>query len=46
MGTMDIYRNCVQPLVAFLSIWERVRQLQAEDATVRSLVFATNRGGY
>jgi small subunit ribosomal protein S1 len=25
--------------------WERVRQLQAEDATVRSLIFATNRGG-
>ena len=25
--------------------WERVRQLQAEDATVRSDVFATNRGG-
>jgi small subunit ribosomal protein S1 len=25
--------------------WERVRQLQAEDATVRSGVFATNRGG-
>jgi small subunit ribosomal protein S1 len=25
--------------------WERVRQLQTEDATVRSLVFATNRGG-
>jgi small subunit ribosomal protein S1 len=25
--------------------WERVRQLQAEDATVRSQVFATNRGG-
>ena len=25
--------------------WERVRQLQAEDATVRSNVFATNRGG-
>jgi small subunit ribosomal protein S1 len=25
--------------------WERVRQLQKEDATVRSNVFATNRGG-
>jgi small subunit ribosomal protein S1 len=25
--------------------WERVRQLQTEDATVRSGVFATNRGG-
>ena len=25
--------------------WERVRQLQAEDATIRSNVFATNRGG-
>ncbi|MGB7416909.1 MAG: S1 RNA-binding domain-containing protein, partial [Thermosynechococcaceae cyanobacterium] len=25
--------------------WERVRQLQEEDATVRSAVFATNRGG-
>jgi small subunit ribosomal protein S1 len=25
--------------------WERVRQLQQEDATVRSLIFATNRGG-
>ncbi|MFQ3614046.1 MAG: S1 RNA-binding domain-containing protein, partial [Cyanobacteriota bacterium] len=25
--------------------WERVRQLQKEDATVRSAIFATNRGG-
>src|SRR4028118_2378036 len=29
----------------YMRAWERVRQLQAEDATVRSLVFATNRGG-
>jgi small subunit ribosomal protein S1 len=25
--------------------WERVRQLQKEDATVRATIFATNRGG-
>ena len=31
--------------IEYLRAWERVRQLQTEDATVRSLVFATNRGG-
>ena len=31
--------------IEYLRAWERVRQLQAEDATVRSGVFATNRGG-
>ncbi|MEM9542110.1 MAG: 30S ribosomal protein S1 [Cyanobacteria bacterium P01_E01_bin.42] len=31
--------------IEYLRAWERVRQLQAEDATVRSNVFATNRGG-
>lgn len=31
--------------IEYMRAWERVRQLQAEDATVRSLVFATNRGG-
>ncbi|MBD2458404.1 30S ribosomal protein S1 [Nostoc sp. FACHB-87] len=29
----------------YMRAWERVRQLQAEDATVLSVVFATNRGG-
>jgi small subunit ribosomal protein S1 len=29
----------------YMRAWERVRQLQSEDATVRSVVFATNRGG-
>jgi len=31
--------------IEYMRAWERVRQLQAEDATVRSLIFATNRGG-
>ena len=31
--------------IEYMRAWERVRQLQAEDATVRSVVFATNRGG-
>ena len=31
--------------IEYMRAWERVRQLQAEDATVRSSVFATNRGG-
>jgi small subunit ribosomal protein S1 len=31
--------------IEYMRAWERVRQLQAEDATVRSNVFATNRGG-
>jgi small subunit ribosomal protein S1 len=31
--------------IEYMRAWERVRQLQAEDATVRSIVFATNRGG-
>ena len=31
--------------IEYMRAWERVRQLQAEDATVRSQVFATNRGG-
>ena len=31
--------------IEYMRAWERVRQLQNEDATVRSLVFATNRGG-
>ncbi len=31
--------------IEYMRAWERVRQLQAEDATVRSGVFATNRGG-
>jgi small subunit ribosomal protein S1 len=31
--------------IEYMRAWERVRQLQQEDATVRSLVFATNRGG-
>lgn len=31
--------------IEYMRAWERVRQLQAEDATVRSEVFATNRGG-
>jgi small subunit ribosomal protein S1 len=31
--------------IEYMRAWERVRQLQTEDATVRSLVFATNRGG-
>lgn len=31
--------------IEYMRAWERVRQLQSEDATVRSLVFATNRGG-
>ncbi|MEC4803125.1 MAG: 30S ribosomal protein S1 [Jaaginema sp. PMC 1079.18] len=31
--------------IEYLRAWERVRQLQTEDATVRSNVFATNRGG-
>ncbi len=31
--------------IEYMRAWERVRQLQAEDATVRSAVFATNRGG-
>lgn len=31
--------------IEYMRAWERVRQLKAEDATVRSSVFATNRGG-
>jgi small subunit ribosomal protein S1 len=31
--------------IEYMRAWERVRQLQQEDATVRSAVFATNRGG-
>ncbi|WP_084639777.1 30S ribosomal protein S1 [Geitlerinema sp. PCC 9228] len=31
--------------IEYMRAWERVRQLQAEDATVLSNVFATNRGG-
>ncbi|HEY9825930.1 MAG TPA: S1 RNA-binding domain-containing protein, partial [Stenomitos sp.] len=31
--------------IEYMRAWERVRQLQNEDATVRSAVFATNRGG-
>ena len=31
--------------IEYMRAWERVRQLQKEDATVRSSVFATNRGG-
>ncbi|MEO0375546.1 30S ribosomal protein S1 [Acaryochloris thomasi RCC1774] len=31
--------------IEYMRAWERVRQLQEEDATVRSAVFATNRGG-
>lgn len=31
--------------IEYMRAWERVRQIQTEDATVRSLVFATNRGG-
>ncbi|MDJ1169480.1 30S ribosomal protein S1 [Roseofilum sp. BLCC_M154] len=31
--------------IEYMRAWERVRQLQAEDATVRAQVFATNRGG-
>ncbi|AFY69071.1 SSU ribosomal protein S1P [Thalassoporum mexicanum PCC 7367] len=31
--------------IEYMRAWERVRQLQEEDATVRSLIFATNRGG-
>ncbi len=31
--------------IEYMRAWERVRQLQAEDATVRSTIFATNRGG-
>ncbi|MEL7475794.1 MAG: S1 RNA-binding domain-containing protein, partial [Cyanobacteria bacterium J06555_12] len=31
--------------IEYMRAWERVRQLQAEDATVRSDIFATNRGG-
>ncbi|MEO0947815.1 MAG: 30S ribosomal protein S1 [Cyanobacteria bacterium J06641_5] len=31
--------------IEYMRAWERVRQLQSEDATVRSGVFATNRGG-
>ncbi len=31
--------------IEYMRAWERVRQLQAEDATVRSSIFATNRGG-
>lgn len=31
--------------IEYMRAWERVRQLKAEDATVRSAVFATNRGG-
>ena len=31
--------------IEYMRAWERVRQLQTEDATVRSQVFATNRGG-
>ncbi len=31
--------------IEYMRAWERVRQLQNEDATVRSNIFATNRGG-
>jgi small subunit ribosomal protein S1 len=31
--------------IEYMRAWERVRQLQKEDATVYSNVFATNRGG-
>jgi small subunit ribosomal protein S1 len=31
--------------IEYMRAWERVRQLQQEDATVRASVFATNRGG-
>ncbi|MBC6473913.1 MAG: S1 RNA-binding domain-containing protein [Hormoscilla sp. GM102CHS1] len=31
--------------IEYMRAWERVRQLQTEDATVRAQVFATNRGG-
>ncbi len=31
--------------IEYMRAWERVRQLQTEDATVRSDIFATNRGG-
>lgn len=31
--------------IEYMRAWERVRQLQTEDATVRSSIFATNRGG-
>lgn len=31
--------------IEYMRAWERVRQLQEEDVTVRSNVFATNRGG-
>jgi small subunit ribosomal protein S1 len=31
--------------IEYMRAWERVRQLQKEDATVRALIFATNRGG-
>ena len=31
--------------IEYMRAWERVRQLQTEDATVRSDVFAPNRGG-
>jgi small subunit ribosomal protein S1 len=31
--------------IEYMRAWERVRQLQAEDVTVRAQVFATNRGG-
>ncbi len=31
--------------IEYMRAWERVRQLQVEDVTVHSSVFATNRGG-
>ncbi|MEN9249024.1 MAG: S1 RNA-binding domain-containing protein, partial [Gloeomargarita sp. GXS_bins_116] len=31
--------------IEYMRSWERVRQLQREDATVRATVFAINRGG-
>ena len=31
--------------IEYMRAWERVRQLQQEDDTVRSIVFATKRGG-
>jgi len=31
--------------IEYMRSWERVRQLQKEDATVRAVVFAINRGG-
>jgi small subunit ribosomal protein S1 len=31
--------------IEYMRAWERIRQLQAEDAIVRSQVFAINRGG-